>query len=330
MDWGADPLWPRRLIRARKSGALTPTEVALITWLYARQSQIEADWALVHPADTGPGGDVSPAGYTDMLVRLQIDDEERWMDPACAECAPFEVRTELLGADVLGDDLSRTPEPTPGRWTVVDGDDWVRWELTGAAALDLRRWLAEVDIEERWAALASRMAGPGAELVEAEGIETLGAAIRVAARGGQGVAADPLSLPVPRDDGSAWVRWPGLRERMRAMTEPIDEITVEAGALTYERVVDGDNLVERLVVHDRTLSARDVRTIGRHRRAGPSAPAEGSQPQQQSEDPSPDEAEPTAHDRDRQEALGQQTSGQGDGAGLDAHEAQVKGHEQQP
>lgn len=255
MDWGADPLFVRRLVKARKTGGLTPTEAAVFAWLYAEQARIDATWALVRPATEGPGGDASPAGFDAMLVRLDFGGGDvRWLDPACAACAPFEVRPELLGATALGEGIDRTPPPEPGRWTAVWGPDWVRWELTGPAALELRRWLGSLPIQDRFDALAARMAGPGAELVEAKGLDPDDASrpaeltqdgdaqrswadtVVVSARGGSGVRADPLQLPPAAPDGSTWLDWPGVRERIvqEGDQSTVERLEIEARLLTAD------------------------------------------------------------------------------------------------
>jgi hypothetical protein len=327
VQWDTDPLWTRKLVKARKSGALTPTEAALIAWLYAKQGQMDAQWALVYRADRGPGGDVSPAGYDATLVRLLLDDEERWLDPGCAECAPFEVRTELLGADVLGDDLFRTPDPEEGRWTAVFGDDWVRWELVGPAALDLRRWLSGIPIDQRWDALAGRMAGPGAELVEAEGIEELGGEIRVAARGGNGVGADPLALPITPVGRTAWLSWPGVREVVWMGREPMTEIKLLAGALTYTRTTEEESVVERLQVHDRQIAASDVAAVRRLRASGRAQNPKSADPAEDDPGHPGEDSDPGEQDGDGEQPAGDQPRGGGDGAGLESHEPDVEGPE---
>lgn len=287
MDLGQDPLWIRKLVKARKTGGLTRTEAAVMTWLYARQARIDADWALVRPAHTGPGGDASPAGYDHMVVRLQLGEEERWMDVACTECAPFELPPEVLGSDALGRGIERTPPPTEGRWTAVWGPDWVRWELVGPAALELRRWLADVEPDRVYPTLAARMAGPGAEIVEIVGLDEPGADIRVAARGGRGVRADPLALPLaPRE---AWIPWPGVRELLRA--KPLDRPALELPGelLSYSREIGSDGAeIERLTVSSRAIPSAAIRAFDRARSAGPvSSDGANRGPQGSPDDPDP-------------------------------------------
>ena len=137
--WPSDPLWPRKLAKARRSAALSPSEAALVMWLYARQLQIDADWAVVRPASSGPGQGPSPAGYNAPALRVRIGADERWIDPACAVCAPFELPPELEGASAIGPGSESTPAPSVGRHEVrVAGDRLLhgRNDRRGLACVD--------------------------------------------------------------------------------------------------------------------------------------------------------------------------------------------------
>lgn len=213
-DLPVKPTWPRPLYRARKEGAVTSAEAALIVRAYALQAKFETDWALVRPAWNGDSPPACPAGHDEGLVRLGLDGETRWLDPGCTVCGPFEVRPELLGAAAIGPWVDRTPPPPSGSWTVRVDADRVTWELEGPAALELRRWLTRWPKAERPARLAERLAGAGASFVRAEGATEQGAPITVVA-----VAADPHEIPAPDEvllpatgaDGRAFVAWPGPR-----------------------------------------------------------------------------------------------------------------------
>lgn len=211
-----DPRWPRKLMKARRSGVVTPVEAALIVRAYALQSKMEADWALVRPASEGPGDSLCPLGHDEGLVRIQLDGETRWIDPGCTACAPFEIRPELLGASAIGPWLETTPDPPPGasRVTVTD-DSTVTWTLSGPAALELRRWLEDIPLDARETRLAERLAGKSATLSSATGVAEAGADIVVVATAvGADAIPEPadLLLPEPRPDGSAFLAWPGPRE----------------------------------------------------------------------------------------------------------------------
>lgn len=271
--WPTDPLWPRKLQRARRSGVLTPLEGALTVWLYARQLGLEAQWALVRPAHQGPGAPTSPSGYTEALVRLTLDGEARWMDPACRVCAPFELRPELEGASAIGQGLTQTPPPTPGRWAVEMGEDEVRWVLEGPAALELRRWLITFPAPQRPRALAERMAGPGAELTGVSGVTEPGQPITAVARRGQGLGADPLALPPTREDGTTWIPWVGTRE-IRWPGREGAPASLEEGPLSWSRTLDEDALVERLTVDARQIPGPAADALAAARQPDPAEPDE--------------------------------------------------------
>ncbi len=268
--WPARPLWPRKLVKARRSLALTRTEMALTLWLYARQLRLDADWALARPATLGRGPAQSPAGFTQALVRVTHQGEDRWIDPVCTVCGPFELPPDLEGASVLGVD-GATPPPTPGRHLVTVRDGEVEWQLQGPPALLLRMWLAELPEHELSAALASHVGGVGARLVALEGLERAGAPIRVVTTRGDGALVDPIRLPVPRDDGTAWVPWVGER-RVEWPDHDLPDASVEAGPLRWSRTRRDDRIVERLVVDERLLAAADVAEIDRARYAPPQEP----------------------------------------------------------
>lgn len=268
----SDPLWPRRLQAARRSGVVSPTEAALVTWLYAQQLGLQADWALVRPAPRGPGAPTSPAGLEHALVRLELDGEVRWVDPSCAVCGPFELPPDLEGATALGPGIDHTPDPTPGRWVAEVDAATIRWRLEGPPALLLRAWLADLPADERASGLAERMAGPGATLLQVDGVGEPGSPITALARRGSGLSADPLSLPVPRSDDTAWVPWIGERT-VRWIGRSEEPGSGEAGPLRWNRVAVGDDLVETLHVSERLLSAEHVRAFeSALRPAGPGGP----------------------------------------------------------
>ncbi len=291
--WPADPLFPRKIVKARKSGSITETEAAVIIWLYATQVGATAQWVLVRPATRGSGYLISPAGYDSALVLVGFQGESRWIDPSCMVCGAFEVRPWLEGAGAIGVGLSKTSPPTPGVWSSEIGGDGVRWELTGSAALDLRLWIDAIPDADRRAALAVRMAGPGAELVDVEGVGEAGSPIKATAKIGKGILADPLSLPPIRTDGTTWVDTVGERwVRWAGRTLPDAEF--EGQAITYKRYSENGNLIEVLTVKERSIGAADIAGFSAAR-AEPepeSDDAPGEPPAEGEEQPNPGE-EPT-------------------------------------
>ncbi|MCB9684920.1 MAG: hypothetical protein H6738_15620 [Alphaproteobacteria bacterium] len=249
--WPSDPLFPRRLHKARKSGALTPLEATLTVWLYATQLKLDATWALVRPAPEGPGHPASPAGFVRPLVRVTVDGESRWIDPSCTVCAPFEVHPDLEDADALGPQVEHTGPVTPGVLRVSLDGERVAWHAEGPPALLARLRLQSLPDDQRGRALAALVAGAGATLVSVEGLENAGEPIDVVARRGTGPVPDPTTLPTPGADGSAWLSWVGVRELIGANAEPTGEREVAAATLA-RRDEDGRSVVT-LTVRDRLI-----------------------------------------------------------------------------
>jgi len=262
-----DPLWPRRLVKAKKSEALTSTEAMLITWLYARQAGLRAEWALARPAPDGPGHAASPAGYTHGLLRLGGGDDVRWLDPSCTVCGPFELPPHLEGADVLSPVTATTPAPTEGREVLVWDGDALRWELTGPPALLLRLWLDELPVDARARALAARGAGPGAVVTEVSGLAEAGERITVRAQRRDGLVYDPLALPVADvDSEAAWFDWVGTRVHTFPTTDDPGPAEVEAGPLHYRRTVTDGVVIERLTVAERLVGQEHLQQVALMRR----------------------------------------------------------------
>lgn len=272
-----DPLWPRRLVKARKSQALTSTEAALILWLYARQAGLRADWALARPASQGPGYTSTPAGYTHGLVRLGSGDDVRWVDPSCAVCGPFELPPDLEGADVLSPAAVRTPDPTPGRAVLVDDGTTLTWRLAGPAALALRLDLEAVDPDARADGVAQRVGGPGATLAAIEGLDRAGQPIVATVTPGDGLRLDPLALPAAGPDGTHWVPWVGTRARRGPTDDDPGPAELEEGPLTYRRTVADGVVEEVLEIRERTLPGPLVRRLEVLRR-GVAQPPPAEQP----------------------------------------------------
>jgi hypothetical protein len=268
-----EPGWPRPLHRARASGAVTPLEAALIVRLYAAQSGLPATWVMVRPAWEGAEAPLCPQAYPEALVRIDWEEESRWIDPSCTACAPFELRPHLEDAAALSPDGDRTPPPTPGRWSIEVEAETVRWELEGPAALRFREWVQTVPPEERPVALATRLAGVGAALVSTEGIPDAGQPIVLVATRPEGpyAGADPLELPEPARDGTTWMDWIGERRLilLGGTGEEPAESTLEVAGATWTRRTSGDGeSVETLTVKERLLDSHAAERI-RAARANP-------------------------------------------------------------
>jgi hypothetical protein len=177
--------WPRPLHRARRTRALTDIEFVTTIARYAQQSRLIADVILVRPHGAPQQTEITPWGFDHALLRLEFDGEARWIDPACTSCDTWELRPELVGAATLpsvdapgvpfDDDLPRGIQATPGGgwlaqgaelpsgvgyWSIHEDGERVRWDVAGADALELRRWLSEVPADARPEALAAALGGP--------------------------------------------------------------------------------------------------------------------------------------------------------------------------
>jgi hypothetical protein len=319
--WPSDPLFPRKLIRARNSGAVSETEAALTVWLYAKELAIDAQWVLVRPASTGPGYLTSPAGYDRALVLVGHEQTSRWIDPSCLVCGPFEVRPDLEGASALGGGLTQTRAPSPGVWITLIGGDAIRWNLTGSAALSLRLWLQTLPEPDRLDALAGRIAGPHATLIDATGIEEPGAPIQATAKREAGVFADPLSLPPLRTDQTAWVETVGERWVRWAGRTAADS-RFDGEAIQYQRYTEGSDLVEILTVKARQIGADDIAGLQRAREASSTAPALANDGDSAQESPSEGDEQPNPG-----EGAGEDQRARRVGTGSDTHQGGVSGHE---
>ncbi len=174
---GADPLRPRHLNRAWRSGWTTPVERALILHRFLGQEKLAARWVL-----TGERADpVSLTGFDAMLLTVQLDGETLWVDPSCQVCGPGEIGTRWLGRPAVGG-AEEVPS-APGRLTralTLSGDQF-RGSFTavGAAALWLRERIVGSEAGARAGRLGDALGMPGATLVSSSGFGEAGAPITI-------------------------------------------------------------------------------------------------------------------------------------------------------
>ncbi|MEN0062013.1 MAG: hypothetical protein AAGA48_07650 [Myxococcota bacterium] len=263
-DWSHDPLWPRKLRSAWRSGAITPTEAALTTRLFARQLGFEADWGFVQ-ADAPPeaSAEGSPARFTHPVVIMRgLDgmDDPSFIDPSCEVCATFELPFALWDAPVLSPGLGRTPPPPIGAVSVdalPQGDGDVIYVFYKTHALLARRLAASgVDLTQ-W------LGGPGAT-GEVEGLDRLGENVKVVVRNPT-TLYDPLRLP----QTAARVRVRPGKRFARHPAHGMPDIDVVAGPLHYIRETKGHATVETLHIGEAWLRAEDIAAIEAVRFASP-------------------------------------------------------------
>lgn len=145
---GTDPLRPRPLNRAWKSGWVSAVERGLVLQRFLAQEKIPAAWVL-----TGIDADpVTLTGYDHVLVVAEVAGERVWLDPACRACAPGEWTPDLGGRPALGG-ADRVPR-RPGALVRRQEGDAVTVTATGEAA----RWASGEDP----VALARRLGVVGA------------------------------------------------------------------------------------------------------------------------------------------------------------------------
>lgn len=142
-DPATDPLSPRPLNRAWRSGWATPLEKGLILHRMLGQEKIVAEWVL-----TGAAPDPSTlTGYDVALVRAHVGDVTVWLDPSCTVCRPGQISWRWQGQSALGavGEVPRQPGRLARRITISGTEYIVRHVAEGAAGRWLREVAAEVD-----------------------------------------------------------------------------------------------------------------------------------------------------------------------------------------
>ena len=260
--WPHEATLPRPVTRALRSGAASPTEGALALKALLAQANIDSQWVLIHPAPAGPGGKISLAGYTHMLLELEVDGTPLWIDPLCSVCDLFEVRPDLQGASALGPTTRGAPV-TVGLLEASFTPDLARWTFSGSAATHLRLAWAALSVNERNAWLTANY-WPEATVRVATGLDQPGAPVVLEMTDGQGAPYDPLLLPAVRtSDDSAWLPWVGTRRVTRAGV--FEAASGEEGPLMWSRSTDGHTTTEVLSNTTRWLPGAAVRSIAHTR-----------------------------------------------------------------
>ena len=262
-------LWPRPIKKARGTGAVSPVEAALIVTRYAQQLRAGAEWVLVRPASTGPGGLTSPSGYTDALVYVWGDSGGLWLDPGCRWCGPGELRPDLTGASALSWSFSQSPAPQPGSLVVTRDEQGVRLHAEGPPAVAWRQRASAVPAEYRDVEVASWLGGEQAKLTAVEGLGDPGEPLVLAASTDR-TGVDPLALPSAEPDGRTWIPWLGHRRWEGAKVPPMPMDVRIGNALRYVRTVADDGAVtEDLWVWRRRITAEERLRLELLRRPAP-------------------------------------------------------------
>jgi hypothetical protein len=221
--------WPRPLQAARRSRVLTENEFTAVVAAYTQQARMRAEVVPVHPVGPAAAPLITPRGFDHALLWVEHDGEERWADVACAMCDTWEIRPELVGAPAIG--TPATPgvalvdglpegirradgglevDPRPpsgvGAVQVVQESDQIRWTLTGAAALQLRRDLDAAPADERddWLRTAY-----GALPTSMVGLDQRGAPVTFETPAGTAPPIDLTTL-LPAASGARWAPHLGL------------------------------------------------------------------------------------------------------------------------
>lgn len=220
----ADPLRPRQLNGAWRSGWATPVERALILHRFLTQEKMTTTWLA-----TGQDADVATfTGFDTLLLTTKVGERTVWTDPGCGVCAEGEIRTRWATLPAVGVQMVPTKDRpavpvfdgspkgfafTPvalnlpraegrlGRSLALVGEHFeATFTARGAAALWLRESIFEVAPPLRGARIAEVLGFAEGELLETAGFEVAGAPITVRVRGGARPPADPF----PTHDGTPW------------------------------------------------------------------------------------------------------------------------------
>ena len=173
------PLKPRGLQKARRSRWATPWEQALLLTRYLRQLKIDALPVPVRPVVDGVVEAAVPEGYTAAVVRVRIDGEQRWIDPACGVCAVGELRPGLWGGQALSADLEVLPaRPGHSIWklqgTTRGEVQSFTLKLTAPWSISLRRYLTRFPVPDRGGEILGWLAISQGQILDHEGIADLG------------------------------------------------------------------------------------------------------------------------------------------------------------
>lgn len=172
---GSEPLRPRPLNRAWRSGWASSVERGLILQRLLEQARVQASWLL-----TGEEAEVvTLTGYDTMLVAARLPDRDVLLDPGCPVCAFDEVSTRVAGKPAVGAaPLVPLSEGHLGRVLTLSGSEY-RAEVTatGAAALFLREAAYGLGEARRAEVIADSVGMPGGRIEQLVGLDEPGASM---------------------------------------------------------------------------------------------------------------------------------------------------------
>lgn len=265
------PYGPRPLQAARRSRVLTEYEFAAIVAGYAQQARMRAEVVPVHPLGPTAAPLVTPRGFDHALLWVESDGEVRWADVACDLCDTWEIRPELVGAPAIGTPntpavplIDGLPEglhaegplvradaslPSGVGFTELDSTGPIaRWTLRGAAALQLRRALADLPDGSRAEALHHRLGAAPTSLI---GLDTRGAEISAQATSSPEPQLDDVLVPAA---DAVWTPYLGLWSWVRPDPRPDGTWSCEGPGWRWRTVRTDARSTHQLLITERRLA----------------------------------------------------------------------------
>jgi hypothetical protein len=172
---GQEPLKPRGLNHAWRSGFGSPVEQGLILQRLLNQERFGAFWAL-----TGEKPDLVTLTGFDAVV---VQSEAGWLDPSCGVCAAGEVSSRYAGKPVVFSDGHTDTLPDTGTLErsliLVDTSFNAVFVLSGTHAVWLREAVEALDPPAIPNKIATLLGAAGGKILELTGLEEKGASIKV-------------------------------------------------------------------------------------------------------------------------------------------------------
>lgn len=176
---GSRSLFPRPLMKVRRSGWANPWEQALVLARTLRQLKFDALPVPARPRALGEPDEASLADWPLAIVVVRHAKGAVVLDPRCRTCAPGQLRPELDGAWLLSPGVSALPALPPSTLVrAVEGEE-LSVRVEGPLALALREQMAARRPEERPDFLARLLVGDDATLASHEGLAQAEASIRL-------------------------------------------------------------------------------------------------------------------------------------------------------